>query len=370
MPRPRLNPRTRPIDDNPLAALLSLVDRASARVPVVKYAFGLVGIAACGAIAAGLIGKTSNSLVVVGLTFVGGILLFVFSRLAASQSRAVQSAGAFLVWIIVGFFSFFLLFTTTAFVAGFPEPWARFLGLSNADKMLAERAACDNKVRVLWVMFMNPSNQTDDARSLARDVSNCNRFQAETVLGALDFYGGDYFGAVTHFEAAVSLEPKDGPANRNLGDAYVEVGRYDEALSAYGRIPMKNALWHYKIARVLYHAGRLDEALNIVAKIPGDLTEDGNLPGRPRVLQSAVLAEKAKLVAPQDQQPLIDSATRQLKEGISFSQSEWRRILTQAPHRTKHETFGRQVETLRLYIDEWTKGSGESGPQACDVAGK
>src|SRR5215475_11633868 len=103
--------------------LTRLALAATKKVPAVKYAFGLAGIAACGAIIALIIGPTQGGVILLGLTFLGAILLFVFASLAGSSKREVYVAGLVMVWAVVSFFTFFLVITTTAFVKEWPQPW-------------------------------------------------------------------------------------------------------------------------------------------------------------------------------------------------------------------------------------------------------
>jgi hypothetical protein len=95
-----------------LTALVELANSASRKVPAVKYAFGLAGIAACGAIIALVLGTTKSALVILVLTFIGSVLLFIFAKLSTSSNQSVFLAGSVLVWVVVGFFTFFLIITT------------------------------------------------------------------------------------------------------------------------------------------------------------------------------------------------------------------------------------------------------------------
>jgi hypothetical protein len=330
------------------AALIQLANAASRKVPAVKYAFGLAGIAACGAIIALILGTTKSALVILTLTFVGSVLLFVFAKLSTSQNQSVFLAGSVLVWAIVGFFTVFLIITTTAFVGAWPQPWADFLGISPNNK---QSELCAQRVNVMWNQFFNPNNQYSDALKTADQVASCAPFQFYTLKGSIAFYTGDYFGAVEAFEQAHKLDPTDDPISRNLGDSYVEVGRLSDALAAYGSIKNKNALWNYKMARVKYHQGGLDEALTLVKKVPSDLSEDGGLLGRPRVLEAAILLERIKLV-PESRTDALIEAREKFRNGVEFDRQQWERVF-KGTHRTKHETFDKQFEALNPYLSGW-----------------
>jgi tetratricopeptide (TPR) repeat protein len=336
-------------DGHPIAILLDLIERASVRVPVVKYAFGLVGIAACGVIIAAILGPHRSAVIILGLTFVGAILLFLFARLSASSSASVQSAGAFLIWVIVAFFSSFLLLTTTAFTWFWPEPWCEFLGICIQQN---KSALCNDKIRVMFTMLNSQNNQLTDAAREADEVEKCDPFQAETVKGSVAFYQGNYVDAVTHFEKAHKLLPNDDPITRDLGDSYLEVGRYDDSLNAYNKISAQDQLWYYKIARANFYKGNYDVALSSIKNVPSDLADDGNLLGRPRVLEAAILVEQSNNAAGAGKNTLFGEAIKNFKEGVELDRDSWQKIF-KITHRTKYERFLKEIETLSPYMDQW-----------------
>lgn len=332
-----------------LTALIQLANAASKKVPAVKYAFGLAGIAACGAIIALVLGTTKSAIVILSLTFIGAVLLFVFAKLSTSANPSLFAAGTVLVWAIVGFFTIFLIFTTTAFVGAWPQPWADFLGISQGkDK---DAAVCNQRVEVMWTQFFNPDNQYSDALRTADQVAKCAPFQFYTLRGSIAFYTGDYFGAVLAFEAAHKIDPNDDPITRNLGDSYVEVGRLDDAIKAYDLVSNKNALWNYKVARAKYIQGSLDDALALVRKVPSDLSEDGGLLGRPRILEAAILVEQSK-ASPGAKADKLNEAKVKFKNGVQFDRQQWEYIFN-VNHHTKHETFDKQFETFQPFLADW-----------------
>jgi hypothetical protein len=331
-----------------LGALVRLANDASRKVPAVKYAFGLAGIAACGAIIALVLGTTKSALVILALTFIGSVLLFVFAKLSTSSNQSVFLAGSVLVWAVVGFFTFFLMITTTAFVGAWPQPWADFLGISPNHR---EAELCTERVNVMWTQFFNPNNQYSDALKTADQVATCAPFQFYTLKGSIAFYTGDYFGAVAAFEAAHKIEPTDDPITRNLGDSYVEVGRLNDAFAAYSAVKNKNALWNYKMARLKYHQGQQDDALVLIKTVPSDLSEDGGLLGRPRILEASILLERAKMASEAKADALVDARDK-FKNGVEFDRQQWEHIF-KVNHRTKYETFDKQFETLKPYLSDW-----------------
>ncbi len=110
---------------------MAILDKARKAVPAVNYALGVAGVAAAAAIVSWLVGKNNSSIILLSSSFVGMILLFIFSRLVVSTAPSIQFAGVVLVWIVLVFFATFLVFTTTAFVLTWPCNWAEVLGLTS-----------------------------------------------------------------------------------------------------------------------------------------------------------------------------------------------------------------------------------------------
>ena len=332
-----------------IGQLTDLAQAAIKQVPAVKYAFGLAGIAACGAIIALILGPTKGGMILLGLTFIGAILLFLFARLAVSPHPQVYTAGLVMVWAVVAFFTFFLIITTTAFVKAWPEPWADFLGISTT-KM--ESALCNDAVTIVWIQINNPDVQYGDALQKAENIKNCNPFQYHTARGAIEFYTTDYFGAVTDFEAAHKIDPTNDVIARNLGDSYVEVGRFNDAAKAYESMSNKNTLWNYKMARVKYYEGSLDEALSMAMTVPSDLVDDGNLLGRARILEAAILVDQAKNQESASKATALKDAYDEFEKGFELDREQWTKIF-RTSQRTKYESFKIQHEALKPYLTTW-----------------
>jgi hypothetical protein len=117
--------------DGPIISLspIDILRKAIVAVPAVKYALGVAGVAAAAAILVFFLGKSSNNIFLLGLVFVGMVLLFLFATLINSPSRSKQLAGEVLIWGVLSFFFLFLIFTTSAFVTGLPCNWTNLLTL-------------------------------------------------------------------------------------------------------------------------------------------------------------------------------------------------------------------------------------------------
>ncbi len=124
--------------DSPSWSPMAILDKARKAVPAVNYALGIAGIAAAAAMLSFLVGNSNSSIILISSSFVGMILLFIFSKLVVSSAPSVQFAGVTLVWVVLVFFATFLVFTTTAFVLTWPCNWARVLGVTSECSMIAK----------------------------------------------------------------------------------------------------------------------------------------------------------------------------------------------------------------------------------------
>jgi hypothetical protein len=111
-----------------LPTLLGLMQRAQRAVPAVKYALGVVGIAAAAAATSLLLGHTRTSIISVGLMLAGMVVLFVFAQLVSSgASRSVQAAANVILWTVVLIFAGALICGFLAVVARWPPALVDFL---------------------------------------------------------------------------------------------------------------------------------------------------------------------------------------------------------------------------------------------------
>jgi tetratricopeptide (TPR) repeat protein len=89
--------------------------------------------------------------------------------------------------------------------------------------------------------------------------------------------GGDVVGAIEAYQAALEKDPARFDARSNLGAAYAQLGRYDEAAAHYrvvlGAAPGQVQV-RFNLALALYKAGRLKEAADELEKVAAQ--EPGN----------------------------------------------------------------------------------------------
>lgn len=110
-----------------------VIREATKSVPAVRYALGIAAIAAAASLVATFTGGYERaSVIIMGLLFVGMVLLFVFSVLVRADSTAVRLAAVVLLWSSTAFFVLFLGFTATAAATGWPCNWADFLSFRSS----------------------------------------------------------------------------------------------------------------------------------------------------------------------------------------------------------------------------------------------
>ncbi|MET4699278.1 hypothetical protein ABIE65_002308 [Constrictibacter sp. MBR-5] len=117
------------MDPQPIAVLRAAIRQ----VPAVKYALGIAGIAAAGAIITRLLGYDKASIIIIGVIFIAMILLYAFSGLIASRKTSTTMPGIILLYAVIFFFCTFLFFTVTAFAFQWPSAWAQFIGATPQD---------------------------------------------------------------------------------------------------------------------------------------------------------------------------------------------------------------------------------------------
>lgn len=103
---------------------IRVLREATRRVPSVKYALGVAGVAAAGALVVSLLGYREAAPIVLGGIFVGMVLLYVFATMVASKEPGTRTPGVILLYAVTLFFCSFLFFTVTAFAFAWPDAWA------------------------------------------------------------------------------------------------------------------------------------------------------------------------------------------------------------------------------------------------------
>ncbi|MCF1436770.1 MULTISPECIES: hypothetical protein [Rhizobium/Agrobacterium group] len=125
---------------------------ATKRLPALKYAIGVTGIAAAAAIVMRVLGPEYSKVsgVLIGGTICAMFLLFAFSRLVTSaKSDAVTLPGFVMFYVVALAFCCFVAFTVSAFAFYWPEPWAVYLNVpAPSDKNRRARILSGTRILV------------------------------------------------------------------------------------------------------------------------------------------------------------------------------------------------------------------------------
>lgn len=127
---------------NPIA----LLRHATRAVPAVRYATGLVGIAAAAIIIRALVGDVpvASMLLVAGVMILAMAMLVIFAASADAPKKRRSAVGMAFLWAACLFTIFFMSITVTAVTFGWPKGWAHtILPTQAVEEPLAELATKD-----------------------------------------------------------------------------------------------------------------------------------------------------------------------------------------------------------------------------------
>jgi hypothetical protein len=136
-------------DKNPnedVGAVFPVINDARKAVPSVNYAMGLAGIAAATSLIVIFIGNKTSGYILFAITFIGMVLLFIFSRLIKSKSSATYFASLFLMWSILIFFVSFLIMTISVFITGKPRTWGEIIGIQISEISSLSKEQRENQI--------------------------------------------------------------------------------------------------------------------------------------------------------------------------------------------------------------------------------
>lgn len=129
-----------------LAPLVRLLDLGVAAVPRVKFAWGVVALAAAGAIVAQVLGKTRVTIITIVGVFVGMLLLFIFSQIERAGDPIVRLCGHFLLLTTTAAFVAAIVASATAVAICKPPALASFYRLEESCPELQRRGATASPV--------------------------------------------------------------------------------------------------------------------------------------------------------------------------------------------------------------------------------
>jgi predicted O-linked N-acetylglucosamine transferase (SPINDLY family) len=115
-------------------------------------------------------------------------------------------------------------------------------------------------------LALHQEGQLREAARLYRTVlqKSPNHFDAQNLLGVIEYQRGDFAVAVRLIRGALRVDPSFAPAHTNLGNALHRLKRFDEALASYERalaIQPDYTVALFNRGNVLLDLKRYDEAL-------------------------------------------------------------------------------------------------------------
>lgn len=116
---------------------ISLLFQITKTVPATKYALGLVGVAIAASIVLQFVGSGRAAIFVMLFTFVGMIMMVVFSTLTGARRRSINRAGELLVWVTIIYFVALVGLIISAVAFRWPPNLAHFLGWGDPHEIPA-----------------------------------------------------------------------------------------------------------------------------------------------------------------------------------------------------------------------------------------
>src|ERR1051326_859550 len=329
---------------HPAGALspLVIIRAAPEAGPGVDFALGVAGLAAAAAVVIGFVGSGRAAFIILGSIFVAMLLLFGFARLVAAQSQAAVNAGIALLWAVIVFFCIFLAFTVTAVAIEWPPLWR--------DILFGQKSVPPPNQKGTWSLN-NCRPEADEAlRNFQNDHSNtlrtralidCKNPFAYYILGAEAFYRRSYAEAERYFDWAIkSLPAGEAPITaalweNNLASAWLETGKYSEAVEAYKKI-MKEAPsdeFRWDLGKAYLYEGQNDPkdyqlAINTLRGVEPNFAGKTSS-GRVQILIAAAYAGQSLRadISSEEKQNAVRVGKNELCEGIKKNEDFWRGIL-------------------------------------------
>lgn len=102
--------------------------------------------------------------------------------------------------------------------------------------------------------------------------------QVQSVFGYNLYRAGKPDGAILRFRQAIEREPRSAHAHHGLAQAYVQLGKYTEAIETFGKARAlrgerpDNPVFQTFLANVYARMGRRSEAKQLLARLPDDVS--------------------------------------------------------------------------------------------------
>ncbi len=177
--------------DKDIDTEIGILNQAVRKVPALRYAYGLAGLAAVSTIVMGFVEPDFKGVVSIALVLAGSTAVFVFAMMVAHGEKAVAWAGVLLVWSIVITLMASVFFTISALAFNWPPDWLDFVKKVNREfpTMFTTEAAKvpDSDVGIASRSTINVSGKVDlDFIPSGTNIILFNSSQTEGL--ANDFY--------------------------------------------------------------------------------------------------------------------------------------------------------------------------------------
>jgi tetratricopeptide (TPR) repeat protein len=179
---------------------------------------------------------------------------------------------------------------------------------------------------------------------------------ALNVLGAVDFYTGDYSKAEQYFRRAIKGAPSNSSMHMNFADTLVELGRYEAALDEYRRLDDGSVRILYKLARTYLLSANYAEARHLLAQIPTDYGEEAK-PGKARILEAAALSALAGRAGGPAKDGLLAAAKQSFNEGVAKDRTWWIEVLAD-DKQNRYEPFTKVAVLFGGALPSWLAEAG------------
>lgn len=262
------------------------------------------------------------------------------SARSSRSARTILGAAIVMVWAFTLLIIASSLFLLTSFF--FSWPIAISSTYSSIDCELAPK-------HVGMIQSLNNS-ELDSAANVAREVlaKYPDDLHSINTLGTVYFLTGNYAEAKSYFEKYVSLKPSTSNVRSNLADTYVELGRYEDAISTYSAMPIKDQDWQYEIARAHIYNHEYEKGLDLLRAVSPIANR-----GRSQVMTAVAYAGQAMTLSSGDKHrtELLEMAVTTLKGGVLQNVSFWHSHLIDG-HPYQPEGFNVSIALLAPVLND------------------
>lgn len=286
-----------------------ILKEAITKVPAVKYALGIAGVAAATSLVIGFLRDYRVAVFGPIIMLFLMVVLAIFARNEKSPHTFSWSPASVLTWSSL----VLTIATGTFLLTTFFFSWPRSIDTYFESKV--------DPVKINEMTTSLNMGYYDIAERYANDILNKDKknSKALSVKACVAFYKGDYRNAVHFFSAARDADPSHTTYTRNLALSYTELGFYDKAIELFKSIQDETEDWSYETGRVYLYADRYNEALKLLQTVSTSFKG-----GRARILEAAALAGIAREEGDANRKgELLNRARTALAEGRKTNPAYW-----------------------------------------------